>query len=40
MSSFGLSDTLELKFHEVDGKPAIEYMECYLPFWSEKMPKN
>lgn len=40
VSSFGLSDSLELKFKEVDGKVAIEYMEAYLPFWSENVPAN
>jgi hypothetical protein len=40
MSSYGFSDDLHLKFKDVDGKVSIDYMECYLPFWSEKMPKD
>ena len=32
MSSFGVSDQLNLKFKIKDGKPAIEHMECYIPF--------
>ena len=32
MSSFGVSDHLNLKFKIKDGKPSIDYMECYIPF--------
>ena len=32
MSSFGVSDQLNLKFKIKDGKPSIDHMECYIPF--------
>ena len=41
MSSFGVHDNLELKYsRDSEGKVHIEYMEVYMPFWSEKVPEN
>ena len=40
VSSYGLSDNLELKYKRINGKISIDYMEVYLPFWSNTIPQG
>jgi hypothetical protein len=41
MSGYGLSNHLDIKFRtDSNGKVAMNYMECYVPFPSDIIPEN